>query len=300
MLAPFDPKNVTERKLSRPWKRELRLELRTNACYAVLHDVGLHRRVLASASAPGRGAAALTAAIAALRRAESDWLSIDARLTVADEYLHFLLLPGALDPDAAERLARRRFARQLGHGELLVQTIELPGQRGRLAAALTLTDFDAWTDALLMAGVSLRHIHPALTEDLRALAARVVEPDALLVLLREEGATLVRLEDGSPAALQWEPLDTPQPASLEARLRRFAAAGDLDAATPVYMLPFSKALCRFVLDPLPGSITPLDAGIAGLTRQPGDRSRGGIPGLWRVPAYLPAWQRTIDPEGLPA
>lgn len=285
--------------MSRPWKRELRLELRPNACYAALHDVGLQRRVMASASAPGRGAAAITAAIAALRRADSDWLTLDARLTVADEYLHFLLLPGALEPLAAERLARRRFARRVGHGELLVQTIELPGQRGRLAAALALTDFDAWTDALLMAGVTLQHIHPALTEDLRSLASRVSEPDALLVLLREQGATLVHLEHGVPAALQWEPLEDRNPAWLEARLRRFATAGGVDVATPVYMLPPSKALCRFVFDPAPDAV-PRDMGTVGLTAQAGDHWHVGIPGLWRVPAYLPAWRRVLDPEGLPA
>lgn len=250
--------------MSRPWKRELRLELRTNACYAVLHDVGLHRRVMASASAPGRGAAAITAAIAALRRADSDWLALDARLTVADEYLHFMLLPGALEPLSAEQLARRRFARRLGHAELLVQTIELPGERSRLAAAMTLADFDAWTDALLMAGVTLQHIHPALTEDLRALAARVREPDALLVLLREEGAMLVQLEDGVPAALQWEPLDDRDQAQLESRLRRFALASGVETAAPVYMMPPSKALCRFVLDPLPGT-GGSHTGTAGLT-----------------------------------
>lgn len=299
MLTPA-PHPVSEDALSRPWKRELRLELRTNACYAVLHDVGVQRRVLASASAAGRGAAAIQAAIAALRRADSDWLSLDARLTVADEYLHFLLLPGTLDPREAERLARRRFARRVGHGELLVQTIELPGRRSRLAAAITLADFDAWTDALLMAGVTLQHIHPALTEDLLALAPRIDEPDAVLVLLREEGATLVRIEDGTPAALQWEPLDAQQRTALDARLHRFArASGGDDGPVVVYMLPPSKALCRFVLDPLPGA-QRLDTGIAGLTFKPAARHHVGIPGLWRVPAYLPPWQHTFDPAGLPA
>lgn len=286
--------------MSRPWKRELRLELRTNACYAVLHDVGLHRRVIAAASAPGRGAAAITAAIAALRRADNEWLSLDARLTVADEYLHFLLLPGTLDPEAAERLARRRFARSTGQRELLVQTMVLPGQRGRLAAAMTLSDFDTWTDALLMAGVTLQHIHPALTEDLRGLAHQVPEPDAVLVLLRDEGATLVRLEEGIPVALQWERLDPRQQAHLDARIRRFAAPAGLDTL-PVYMLPASRALCRFLLHTTQDGQT-LQAGTAGLTRHDAvaERAHIGIPGLWRVPAYLPAWRSAMDPEGLPA
>jgi hypothetical protein len=297
MLRPFSP---SEDPLSRPWKRELRLELRPNACYAVLHDVGLQRRVLASASAAGRGAAALRAAIAALRRADSDWLTLDARLTVADEYVRFMLLPGALDPREAERLARRRFIRSGVHRDLLVHTVELPGQRSRLAAAITLADFDAWTDALLMAGVTLQHIHPALTEDLRALAPRIAEPDAVLVLLREEGATLVRIEDGMPVALKWEHMVFQHRALFDARLQRFArASGGHDGPVVVYMLPASKALCRYVLDPAPG--TPrLDAGVAGLTCEPAQRHHVGIPGLWRVPAYLPPWQRTFDPAGLPA
>lgn len=236
--------------MSRLWKSELRLELRTNVCYAVLHSSGLHRRVLASASASGRGAAAIAAAIAALRMADINLLPADARLTVADEYIDFALLPGHLSAAAAQRRAKEQFAAALGHDELLVQTSALPGQRGWLGAAIDLTDFDAWTETLMEQGVTLRHIHPALTEDLRTLTARIAEDDALLVLLREEGATLLRLDEGVPSALVWERFDPSNHAALETRLRRFAhrTSERADGATVVYMLPQSKALCRFVLD----------------------------------------------------
>lgn len=274
--------------MSRLWKSELRLELRTNVCYAALHSGGLHRRVLASASAPGRGAAAISAAIEALRMADSPFLSADARLTVADEYIDFALMPGHLSAAAAEKRAKEQFAAALGHDELLVHVLPLPGHRGWLAAAIDLTDFDAWTEALLNEGVTLRHIHPSLIEDLRNLHARIVEDDAVLVLLREEGATLMRLEDGVPAALVWERFDASNHLALDSRLRRFArrTSERADGAAVVYMLPQSQALCRFVLDeqvisPPAATRRPAPAfdaasavgasrrfGVAGLTRQP--------------------------------
>lgn len=273
--------------MSRLWKSELRLELRTNVCYAALHSGGLHRRVLASASAPGRGAAAISAAIEALRMADSPFLSADARLTVADEYIDFALMPGHLSATAAEKRAKEQFAAALGHDELLVHVLPLPGRRGWLAAAIDLTDFDAWTEALLNEGVTLRHIHPSLIEDLRNLHGRIVEDDAVLVLLREEGATLIRLEDGVPAALVWERFDASNSLALDSRLRRFSSRTSerADGAAVVYMLPQSQALCRFVLDEQ--AVSPPAAsrrqapafeapavnanrrfGVAGLTRQP--------------------------------
>lgn len=281
--------------MSRPWKRELRLELRTSACYAALHDGGLHRRVLASASAPGRGAAAISAAIAALKRAESDWLTADARLTVADEYCDFLLLPDPHDDLEAERLAREAFAKALGHDELLVQSIPLPGGRGRLAAAVDLADFDAWTDALLMAGATLQHLHPALTEDLRALQPRIPEADAVLVLLREEGASLVRLEDGAPTALCWERFEPGNPPALDSRVHRFARQTGDRRQVVVYMLPPSHALCRFVLDLGPQAATPV-TGVGGLTARPVMPPQHGVAGLTRAPVSLTPWSR--HPDGL--
>lgn len=279
--------------MSRPWKRELRLELRTSACYAALHEGGLHRRVLASASAPGRGAAAITAAIAALKRAESDWLTADARLTVADEYCDFLLLPDTRDHLGAERLAREAFAKALGHDELLVQSIALPGGSGRLAAAVDLADFDAWTDALLMAGATLQHLHPALTEDLLALQPRIPEADAVLVLLREEGASLVRLEEGVPTALCWERFEPGNQPPLDPRVQRFARQTGDRRQVVVYMLPPSHALCRFVLDLGPLAATPV-TGIGGLTGRPPMPPQIGVAGLTQVSAARAVWSRDRD------
>jgi len=282
---------ATEVQVSRLWKSELRLELRTNVCYAVLHSSGLHRRVLASASASGRGASAISAALAALRMADIDLLAADARLTVADEYIDFALLPGHLSAGAAHRRAKEQFSAALGHEELMVHTLPMPGHRGWLAAAIDLSDFDAWTEALMNEGVSLRHIHPALTEDLRTLSERISEDDAVVVLLREEGATLMRLEDGVPSALVWERFDASNHAAMETRLRRFSqrTSERADGATVVYMLPQSKALCRYVLDAgqAPSSTAVLQrtrAASSTLNTWPG--SPIGVAGLTQVPEMV--------------
>ncbi len=282
--------------MSRLWKSELRLELRTNVCYAVLHSSGLPRRVLASASASGRGAGAISAAIEALRMADIDLMAADARLTVADEYIDFALLPGHLSAGAAQKRAKEQFTAALGHDELLVHILPLPGRRGWLAAAIDLTDFDAWTEALLDEGVSLRHIHPALTEDLRTLTDRIAEDDALLVLLREEGATLIRLEDGVPSALVWERFDPSNHAALETRLRRFAqrTSERADGATVVYMLPQSKALCRFVLDAA-SAMTPAQMVQRGQANTPPASSAIGVAGLTQVPEMVLSRQNPDRP-----
>jgi hypothetical protein len=236
--------------VSRPWKNELRLSLRTNGCDAELRRSGWSRRVVASASASGRGAAAITAAIAALRMADIDLLTADARLIVADEYVDFALLGAEVSGPASRQRAADHFADALGHSELLVQTTPLPGARGWLAAAIDLSDYTAWIEALSIAGIQLRHVHPALVEDLNNLADRVEEDNAVLVLLREEGATLLRLGHGVPCAVSWERFDPSNHVALEARLRAFAkqTGSETGQDTAVYMLPQSQAVCRFVWD----------------------------------------------------
>jgi hypothetical protein len=181
-----------------------------------------------------------------------------ARLTVADEYVFYALLDADLSWQEAREQARNRFAQALERSDLRVQVMPLGGGRRWLAAAVADTDLRAWSAALEAVGVQLTHLHAALIEDMRSLVRCIPEDDAVIALLREEGVSLVRLKDGLPIALAWERFDTGEVEALEQRLRAFVreAAGQVGVGHQcvIYMLPESKALCRYVWDgrDLPG------------------------------------------------
>jgi hypothetical protein len=250
---------------------ELRLELRMGSCHAELIGRGWRRQPLAVADGSGTGAAALSAALQALRLTEVADLPDVARLTVADEFAYHALLHGDLSRDAALTQARSRFAAALERDDLRVQVMPLAGGRRWLAAAVARSDLDAWRDALDLAGVRLTHLHTALLEDLRRLARQIPEDDAVIALLREEGVSLLRLRRGLPIALAWERFDAGLPDSLEQRLRGFvrAAAAEgkagLGRQCVIYLLPPSRALCRYVWDgnDLPGLFPRPLAGLGG-------------------------------------
>ncbi len=295
--------------MSRIWKSELRLELRINGCQAELRGPGLGRRLIASASASGRGAAAISAALSALRLADDiALLPADARLTVADEYVWYALLDTRASAQQALDDATSQFSDALGRNDLLVQVSPLPGGSGWLAAALLEADLNAWADALADAGVRLQHLHPALVSDLTEVASKVAEDDAVIALLRDQGATLVRLDGGVPAALAWERFDIDDRGLLDLRLQTFvdnttpARArsqertdnADPDDRVAIYLMPQGKSIRRYI-----DSIDSV-AGPASLAREvdgwapstPADRSVGQ-----RRPATpAAAAARSVQPE----
>jgi hypothetical protein len=246
--------------VSRIWKSELRLELRINGCQAELRGPGLGRRLIASASASGRGAAAISAALSALRLADDiALLPADARLTVADEYVCYALLDTRVSAQQALDDATSQFCEALGRDDLLVQVSPLPRGSGWLAAALLEADLNAWADALADAGVRLQHLHPALVSDLSNVASLIAEDDAVIALLRDQGATLVRLDGGVPAALAWERFDPDDRGVLDLRLQTFVDntaparehpqdsndVGEPDERVAIYLLPQGKSIRRY-------------------------------------------------------
>lgn len=238
--------------MSRLWTNELALHLRTHDCFAELLTPGWPRRVKASASATGRGPAAIQAALSALHLTETALLPAYTRLTVADEYVYYHLITDPRPEDAARREAERHFMQMLDRDDLCVQLSRLPGRRGWLAAAISKHDLQSWRRTLASAGLTLSHVHPALVEDLRQLSRQVTENAAVLVLLREQGAMMVRLEEGVLSELAWERFDPHDRLALNARLQAFIQNSDSSAreagtgSLPVYIRPESAALCRYL------------------------------------------------------
>lgn len=245
------------------------MDLRMRSCRVELTGRGWRSRPRAVADGSGHGSAALGSALQALRLADIDELPTVARLTVADEYVFYALLEADLTPSQARAQARECLAHTLQRSDLRVQVMPLGRGSGTgrrwLAAAVAENDLQAWEATLRESGVRLTHLHTALIEDLRSLATSIPEDDAVIALLREEGVSLVRLREGLPVALAWERYDDDLPQSLEQRLRGFvraaAAAAGVGHQCVIYLLPESRALCRYVWDgrDLPGLFPrPLD------------------------------------------
>lgn len=255
--------------MSLRWRSELLLELRMRGCQAQLLGAGWAQQSQASASAGGSGGAALSAALAALRLADVDTLPSIARLRVADEYVLHRLIDGEGSRTAMLAQARAHFDQALGPGQRHVMLLPLGRRRHRwLASAVNAGDLAAWTDALSQAGVHLEDMQPILFDEWQRLRGQIRDEDAVLALLRDEGATLIRLIDGMPVDLLWERFDPGDAATLDRRLHAFARTpqgrslrpawartdhGDTspppgEAAQVIYLLPESKTLCRYVWD----------------------------------------------------
>ncbi|MEY8877061.1 MAG: hypothetical protein AB9M60_11170 [Leptothrix sp. (in: b-proteobacteria)] len=229
-------------------KSELRLALRMRSCQVELLPPGWNDRPAAVASGTGEGASALGAALTALRLADVENLPTRASLTVADEYLYHRLIDEPLGWQEALEEATTGFMEDLGRDDLRVQVVPLNNGQRWIAAAVPEPDVVEWAEALALAGVQLERLHSALVEDLRQLAHQIPESGAVIALLREEGMSLVKLDGGVPLLLGWERFESSDSVTMEQRLRAFVRSTnhqpDHDAV--VYLLPESKALCRYV------------------------------------------------------
>jgi hypothetical protein len=104
---------------------------------------------------------------------------------------------------------------------------------------------DALREGLANRDIALRHVSAALLDDLRELDARL-PADAVVVVLRSEGAMLLVLAGGRIVDLSWQRCDLHAPALLAELLRgylwRFSARapGWIDQAQ-VLLLPADEA-----------------------------------------------------------
>lgn len=253
--------------MSLRWRSELLLDLRMRGCHAHLLGPGWSSLSQASASGGGSGAAALSAALSALRLADVDTLPTVARLRVADEYvLHVLLDMTGTRPELLKQ-AEAHFRQALGPGDRHIMLLPLDGKRHWVASAVDAGELALWTEALNHAGVRLTDLEPSLFDEWRELHGQIADNDAVLVLLREEGATLMRLIAGLPVDVLWERFEPGDARTLERRVRAFArmphgaqrrprwadtngagAAPASPGAQAIYLLPESKTLCRYVWD----------------------------------------------------
>lgn len=220
--------------MSQPWKSELQVRLTRDAC-AVQLRAPWSRRVLAEASADGAAAESLPAALKALRGLGHDPLPAQARLLVPEELAYLSLRPPRPAWRQAHRDAVDHFAQALGRQDLLVQVSAMPGGAAWLAAAIEPADLAAWQRLFGEQGLALGHVELALLDDLRHIADQV-GVQATVALMRDEGMTLVRVDDGLPVELSWERCDLQAQRSIEQRLQAYQGAILSSEPAPLLML----------------------------------------------------------------
>lgn len=220
--------------MSLPWKSELSISVGRHGCTARVLSAWTRRNV-AETVAPGGPSDSIDAALKALVALGHDPLPRAARLSIADEQVYLALRPAQPTWQQAHHDAIAHFAAVLGRQDLLVQVIPLPGLQGWLAAAVEPADVAGWKEALARFKVELRHLGLTLLADLQQLAARI-DDATVLVLLRDEGATLIRIAGGVPVEIAWERGDAQRASSLEARLVAFTQALEGRPKVPVTLL----------------------------------------------------------------
>lgn len=205
-------------------KNELHM-LVSESAVKVDHVVGWRTpRVVATESAAGGGASAVTTALVLL--AKGGRLPRKARLIVADQSAYYRIVTHRGPSSAVLADATQQFERTLGTADLSVSVTLMPSGTRWLAAALP----GAWINACVRAatdqGVKVASVTTELCVELDRVRPAVGNPASLLVLLRERGSMLVRLHQGSPAAIGWERMGSD---SLDNYLARIDAFGQRSA-----------------------------------------------------------------------
>ena len=198
-------------------RNELRLSIGPRRCEASIWRAGLPARHLGSAEGPGYGEESIEQLLDALQ-ADGHALPAQATACIADEYLYYVVLPASGAWGGADQAARRYFADAIGSDDLLVETSLTPCGRQWIAVAVEPGRVALLRDSLAQRDIALRHVRPALLQDLDAMRADLRIEDAVLIVLRSEGASFVDLQAGSISCIVWERIDLADPELLMARV----------------------------------------------------------------------------------
>lgn len=229
--------------MSPPWKSELRIRLSRTACRAAI-AAPWSRAVGEEVRVEGEPARSLADAAAALQARDGARLPTSAAMLVPDELAYVTVLAPVSGWAAARREARAQFERMLGRDDIVVQVSALPKAAGWLAGAIDAKDLDAWRDTLAGVGVALTRVGLSLLDDLRAIASQVGD-HGVLAMMRDEGISVIRIDDGVPVSCVWERCDQHAMDCIERRLQAAQCADSAAAGgTPTLSIAFSSEAQR--------------------------------------------------------
>lgn len=222
-------------------KNELRLRLGPQHCDAALWRAGWSDKAFARTQATGENGQALDAALDQLI-ADGHALPAHAHILVEDECVYTAILPATHSWRDTRIEAHNLFADMLGHSALRVQATLTPCGRRWIGVAIESAQVEAWQTSLAARGITLGSIRVALLEDLGRKPSEAELRDGLLVLARREGISVIGLEAGSVASIEWERCDVTDPDALAARVEAHhyeRAAADPALPQPVLVVPLN-------------------------------------------------------------
>ena len=248
-------------------RNELRIRVGPQRCEANILRAGLGSRRGGRAQLLGTGVDALDGVLGALV-ADGHGLPGRASVCVEDEFLYYATLPAAGKWRDAHTAACDYFGSMVGDQGLLVETSLVPCGTTWVAVAIDAAMVQQWREVLAGRDIELAHVRAALLEDLLMLRPQLPKHVGRVVLVRDEGASLVQLDAGCIRNIHWERCDTSDGETLAARIEgyrcRFAGTSDDGVA----------------LDLPPTVVVPPDAAIESLLQ--GQASRYG----WTLIAAL--------------
>lgn len=212
--------------MSLQWKSELRLCLGPRHCEGSVWGAGLKPRQLGLAQASG-GEGALARVLDDLGD-QGIKLPQQARVCLQDESLYYATLPADGPWREVQARALAHFSDALGDEALVVGATLSPCGRRWLAVAAEIPRIEAISEVLAERGVGLRHVTAELFDDLSRIGTDM-PTHGVVVMLRDEGAMLVAVRDGSIMDLAWERMDLQTDALLRDRVKAYAGRTGVSA-----------------------------------------------------------------------
>jgi hypothetical protein len=197
------------------------------------------RALLCDLEVPGAKAGALDALVEALSSAGLA-LPAQATLVLPDEQVYLTLRPAQHNHRAAIEDARQYFALTLGRADLTVQVAGSGAKGTQLAAAAEPSAIGTWRESLLARGIALAGVELALLEDLNA-CARQLNSSCTVALLRDEGMSVVQVEDGRLSDVAWERCDPHGQRCMEQRLTAGSRLAEEKDPPPMYLVCQTEA-----------------------------------------------------------
>jgi hypothetical protein len=201
-------------------RNELHIRVGPQRCEANILRAGLGSQRGGQAQVLGTGSDTLDGVLGALV-AEGHGLPRRASVCVEDEFLYYATLPAAGKWRDAHTAACDYFEGMVGDQGLLVETSMVPCGTTWVAVAIDAAMVQQWREVLAGRDIELAHVRAALLEDLWMLRPQLPKDDGLVVMVRDEGASLVHLVGGCIRNIHWERCDTSDGETLASRIEGY-------------------------------------------------------------------------------
>ncbi len=198
-------------------KNRLDLLIGTKTCHSRMLGPWPTRTVLQEEVLSDTSVRALQTMLSKL--AETKQLPASARLVLGTDHVCTALIAGTLTRAKAQEQAQAKLSDALGTNAVSIALSLLPGGRYWLAAAIADAVVQPWIDTLVANKVRISSITAEISEQLAQLPSLTLPSQAILAFPSASQATLVFLDDGEIAGIDWEDRGGDQAAQLAERAK---------------------------------------------------------------------------------